>query len=80
VLDAIREAYAVQPPDLFVYVPQTSRYWFAEVKGPGDRLSGKQIRSHDAITRELGVPVEIIEVRLRTVADEAGLAGATLER
>lgn len=63
-LDAIREAYAVQPPDLFVFVPKTSRYWFAEVKGPDDRLSVKQIRSHDAITRELGVPVEIIEVKI----------------
>ena len=63
-LDAIREARAVQPPDLFVFVPKTTRYWFAEVKGPGDRLSPKQIRSHDAITRELGVPVEIIEVKI----------------
>jgi hypothetical protein len=63
-LDAIREAYAVQPPDLFVFVPKTTRYWFAEVKGPGDRLSAKQIRSHDAIMRELGVPVETIEVRI----------------
>ena len=63
-LDAIREAHAVQPPDLFVFVPKTTRYWFAEVKGPGDRLSPKQIRSHDAITRELGVPVEIIEVKI----------------
>jgi hypothetical protein len=57
-------AYAVQPPDLLVYMPKTSRYWFAEVKGPGDRLSTKQVRSHDAILRRLGVPVEIIEVRI----------------
>jgi len=41
-LDAIRAAYAVQPPDLFVFVPKTSRYWFAEVKGLGDRLSTKR--------------------------------------
>jgi hypothetical protein len=27
-------------------------------------LSTKQIRSHDAITSELGVPVEIIEVKI----------------
>jgi hypothetical protein len=63
-LDAIRLAHAVQPPDLLVFVPKTSRYWFAEVKGPGDRLSAKQIRSHNAIAKELGVPVEIIEVRI----------------
>jgi hypothetical protein len=63
-LDAIRKSCAVQPPDLFVFVPKTNRYWFAEVKGPGDRLSDKQIRSHDAINHELGVPVEIIEVKI----------------
>jgi VRR-NUC domain len=63
-LDAIREAHTVQLPDLFVFVPKTTRYWFAEIKGPGDRLSTKQIRSRDAITRELGVPVEIIEVKI----------------
>jgi hypothetical protein len=63
-LDAIRLGHAVQPPDLLVFVPKTNRYWFAEVKGPDDRLSAKQIRSHDAITRQLGVPVEIIEVRI----------------
>jgi len=63
-LDAIRADYAVQPPDLFVFVPKTRRYWFAEVKGPGDRLSTKQVRSHDAIAKALGVPVEIIEVKI----------------
>ena len=63
-LDAIRVAHAVQLPDLFVFVPKTSRYWFAEVKGPRDHLSTKQSRSHDAITRELKVPVEIIQVRI----------------
>jgi hypothetical protein len=63
-LDGIRAAHAVQPPDLFVFVPNTRRYWFAEVKGPSDRLSARQIRSHAAITGELGVPVEIIEVKI----------------
>jgi len=63
-LDAIRDTYAVQPPDLLVFVPGTSRFWFAEVKGPGDRLSAKQMRSHDALTHELGVPVEIIDVKI----------------
>jgi hypothetical protein len=63
-LDAICTTYAVQPPDLLVFVPNTNRYWFAEVKGPGDRLSAKQIRSHNAITNDIGVPVEIIEVKI----------------
>jgi hypothetical protein len=64
ILDTIQEVHAVQPPDLFVFVPNTRRYWFAEVKGPGDSLSDKQVRSHEAIMRELGVPVEIIEVKI----------------
>ena len=63
-LDSIRRACAVQPPDILAFVPKTGRYWFAEVKGPGDRLSAKQDRSHRAIMRELRVPVEVIEVSI----------------
>ena len=64
ILAAIRATCGVQPPDLLVYVPGTTRYWFAEVKGPGDRLSAKQMQSHDAIIEQLRVSVEIIEVRM----------------
>jgi hypothetical protein len=54
----------VQPPDLFVYVPGTRRFWFVEAKGPGDRVSPKQAVSHEAITRELGAPVEVLRFTL----------------
>jgi hypothetical protein len=54
----------VQLPDLFVMTPDFSSFSFAEVKGPGDRLSQNQIESHAAIRNRLGVPVEIIKVVL----------------
>lgn len=63
-LAAICKCCGVQPPDLFVFIPGTKRYWFAEVKGPGDRLSEKQVKSHRAISQELGVPVEFFRVRI----------------
>ena len=55
----------VQPPDLLVYLPNSTRYWFVEVKGPRDRLSPRQIQSHKDILSHLGVPVELVEIRLR---------------
>jgi hypothetical protein len=69
-LAEIGKKYKIQPPDLLVFIPGT-RYWFAEVKGPRDDLSAKQIQSHGAITRELGVPVEIIEVKIMTYRKNA---------
>jgi hypothetical protein len=59
-------ASRVQVPDLLVYAPDMSRYHFAEIKGPGDRLSVGQRESHDAIKNSLGVQVEVI----RVVVDE----------
>lgn len=56
--------YHTQVPDLFCYVPGTGRFWFAEVKGPTDRLRPNQVAGHEAIRRELGVAVEILSFRL----------------
>lgn len=64
VLDAICERLHVQPPDLFVYQPDAPRFGFAEVKGPGDKLSGGQIQSHRQIAHEMRLPVEIIIVNI----------------
>ena len=61
-LDEICVANHVQSPDLLAYLPDLSRYWFVEVKGPGDRLSAGQRASHDAIESRLGVHVEVIRV------------------
>jgi len=65
ILDDIQAEFHVQLPDLLVFMPGNARFWFAEVKGPGDRLSAKQVQSHRAITRRVGVPVEIIEVKVK---------------
>ena len=58
----LRATHGVQPPDLFVYIPDTERFWFAEVKGT-DRLSALQRKSHTAIAQTLGVPVRMFYVR-----------------
>ena len=54
-----------EPPDLFVYVPGTRRFWFAEVKVPPDSVRPNQAANHEAIERELGVPVEILSFNSR---------------
>jgi hypothetical protein len=61
--NAIRKELGVQPPDLLLFLSDFSHFWFAEVKGPHDALSGKQVASHLQITRRFNVPVEIIEAR-----------------
>lgn len=62
ILKAIHDEFGVQPPDLFVFSPNRSRFWFAEVKGPGDKLRETQKASHAAIREKLGVPVEVMRV------------------
>jgi hypothetical protein len=64
ILKAICHRHKAEPPDLFVYVPETGRFWFAEVKGPTDHQHANQAASHEAIERELGVPVEILQFTL----------------
>jgi len=60
----LKSVHHVQPPDLFLYVPGTSRYWFAEVKGPTDALSSKQNASHALLAERFGVEIEVIAVRV----------------
>jgi hypothetical protein len=64
-LDEIRAEFGVQPPDLLVFRPDLSSWWFAEVKGPGDRVRDAQRSSHEAIERRMNVPVEVITVSVR---------------
>jgi hypothetical protein len=66
ILDDIHREFRIQLPDLLVYAPDYSAFHFAEVKGPGDTLRPIQSRTHEAIRRRLGVPVEMINVRLHT--------------
>jgi hypothetical protein len=37
-LDGIKAEFNIQLPDLLVYAPDGSRWWFAEVKGPVTRF------------------------------------------
>ena len=60
---SLRSRHNVQPPDLFVYVPGTSRLWFAEVKGPRDSVMPKQADSHSLLADHLGARVELISIR-----------------
>lgn len=50
-------------PDLFVYRPETSDWFFCEVKGGPDRLSPGQIEIHDQLERLSRRPVRILWLR-----------------
>ena len=65
VLSEIRAKHHTQLPDLLVYTPDYSRFWFAEVKGPMDHMRKHQHDSHVDICRQLGVRVELINVRVQ---------------
>lgn len=69
-VQALRPQHGVQPPDLFVYIPGTPRFWFAEVKGPGDTLRPRQRASHILLMERFGVDIELIT--LCKVAPTAG--------
>ena len=63
-VNTIYYRHHAQVPDLFVYMPGTRRFWFAEVKGPTDDIRPNQAASHEAIERDLGVPVEVLRFTL----------------
>jgi hypothetical protein len=63
-LRSFKDRLGVQPPDLLLFRPDRSEYWFAEIKGPGDRLSEAQRESHKHIATTLHVEVELITVEL----------------
>ena len=55
-------------PDLFVYRPGTSDWFFVEVKGPGDRLSATQAPFFSTLVERVGRPVKLVTVRAPPVA------------
>jgi hypothetical protein len=61
-LDTICADEGVQGPDLLVYAPDKSWCYFAEVKGPGDRLSTAQVLTHRKMLKQCGVATEVINV------------------
>jgi len=52
-----------QCPDLLIYRPDMSDWFFCEVKGPTDSLSDGQARFFDALSQLSGKPVRLAEVR-----------------
>jgi hypothetical protein len=52
----------LQAPDLLVYKPDLSDWFFCEVKGLQDRLSKNQIKFFQALDERSGVPVRYIHV------------------
>ena len=61
-LDSLRDLQG-QPPDLLVYRPATSAFWFVEVKGPHDRNRAVQLRDQMRISATLHCPVDELRVR-----------------
>lgn len=51
---------ATQCPDLFVYSPDYSVWFFCEVKGPRDRLTNAQKKYFNELTKVANNPVRII--------------------
>jgi hypothetical protein len=53
----------VQCPDLFLYRPDHSDWFFCEVKGPTDRLSEKQKAYFQRLAEVSGRPVRLMKLR-----------------
>jgi hypothetical protein len=59
-----RQHGRTQCPDLLVYKPDLSEWFFCEVKGPGDRLSSRQKEYFQALAEVSGEPIRIIRFRI----------------
>ena len=51
-------------PDLLVFAPDFSDYFFCEVKGPGDRLRRVQIEYFEAVAEVSGKEIVVLPVEL----------------
>lgn len=54
----------VQCPDLLVYSPDLSGWFFCEVKGPGDKIRDVQRQYFEAIGRVSGKDIALLTLRL----------------
>jgi hypothetical protein len=52
-----------QPPDLLMYAPDFSDWFFCEVNGPDDRLKPEQRRKFAALARMSGRPVRLLKFK-----------------
>jgi len=58
---------SIQGPDLLMYAPDMSDWFFCEVKGPGDRLRSEQMSKFEALATVSGKPVRLLH--LKSTAD-----------
>lgn len=66
VRDALRDRShgRAQAPDLLMYAPDYSDWFFCEVKGPSDRLRDEQIRKFSRLADLTSKPVRLLEFSL----------------
>ena len=62
VLDVINST-SIQCPDLFVYSPDRSDWYFCEVKGPGDRLRPVQKDYFEKLSVASGKAIRIVKLK-----------------
>jgi hypothetical protein len=55
----------VQCPDLFVYSPDHSEWFFCEVKGNRDKIRNNQITFFDALAEKSQKPIYVIQLKLQ---------------
>lgn len=63
-----RAPHRAQAPDLFVYAPDESDFYFCEVKGPADTLRGEQRMKFARLSRLTGKPVRILRCALQAAS------------
>jgi hypothetical protein len=61
VTDHKKEFGNTQVPDLFVYAPDMSDWFFCEVKGPHDKMSLKQNRFFEALSNTAKKPIYVMK-------------------
>jgi len=54
---------SIQGPDLLMYAPDMSDWFFCEVKGPGDRLRSEQMSKFEALATVSGKPVRLLHLK-----------------
>jgi hypothetical protein len=63
-----------QCPDLLMYEPGLSSWFFCEVKGPGDRIRPSQVAFFNELATLTGRPVNLIRLRQVKVTDAKACA------
>jgi VRR-NUC domain len=59
-----------QPPDLLMFAPDLSDWFFCEVKGPGDRLKPEQLKKFEALATKTAKPVRLLRLKWARTGSE----------